>query len=94
MYTSKTHSNQNINSLLTKEIKRLKNKTEIKLEIKRLKNKTEIKLEIKRLKNPKVFIDYLQTIDNVYENLEDYNPTKIRKVSLVLEDMIADVESN
>ena len=81
MYTSKTHSNQNINSLLTKEIKRLK-------------KKIEIKLEIKRLKNPKVFIDYLQTIDNVYENLEDYNPTKIRKVSLVLEDMIADVESN
>ena len=81
MYTSKTHSNQNINSLLTKEIKRLK-------------NKTEIKLEIKRLKNPKVFIDYLQTTDNVYENLEDYDPTKIRKVSLVLEDMIADVESN
>ena len=81
MYTSKTHSNQNINSLLTKEIRRLK-------------KKIEIKLEIKRLKNPKVFIDYLQTIDNVYENLEDYNPTKIRKVSLVLEDMIADVESN
>ena len=81
MYTSKTHSNQNINSLLTKEIKRLK-------------KKIEIKLEIKRLKNPKVFIDYLQTIDNVYENLEDYNPTKTRKVSLVLEDMIADVESN
>ena len=81
MYTSKTHSNQNINSLLTKKIKRLK-------------KKIEIKLEIKRLKNPKVFIDYLQTIDNVYENLEDYNPTKTRKVSLVLEDMIADVESN
>ena len=81
MYTSKTHSNQNINSLLTKEIKRLK-------------KKIEIKLEIKRLKNRKEFIDYLQTIDNVYENLEDYNPTKIRKVSLVLEDMIADVESN
>ena len=81
MYTSETHSNQNINSLLTKKIKRLK-------------KKIEIKLEIKRLKNPKVFIDYLQTIDNVYENLEDYNPAKIRKVSLVLEDMIADVESN
>ena len=81
MYTSETHSNQNINSLLTKKIKRLK-------------KKIEIKLEIKRLKNPKVFIDYLQTIDNVYENLEDYNPTMIRKVSLVLEDMIADLESN
>ena len=28
---------------------------------------------IENLKNPKAFIDYLQTIDNVYENLEDYN---------------------
>ena len=28
---------------------------------------------IENLKNPKAFIDYLQTIDDVYENLEDYN---------------------
>ena len=35
---------------------------------------------IKRLKNPKIFIDYLQTIDDVYENLEDYNPTKKKNV--------------
>ena len=28
------------------------------------------------LKYPKVFIDYLQTIDDVYQNLEDYNQTK------------------
>ena len=29
------------------------------------------------LKNPKAFVDFLQTIDDdVYENLEDYNPTK------------------
>ena len=34
------------------------------------------KLGIKNLKNPKEFIDYSQTIDDVYENLEDYNPTK------------------
>ena len=26
--------------------------------------------------NPKVFSDYSQTIDDVYENLEDFNPTK------------------
>ena len=34
------------------------------------------KVGIKTLKNPKVFIDYLQTMDYVYKNLEDYNPTK------------------
>ena len=31
-------------------------------------------------KNPKAFIDYLQTIDYVCENLEDYNPSEERKV--------------
>ena len=45
--------------------------------------------------NPKAIIinDYIQTIDNVYENLEDYNPTKKRNVLIVLDDMIADMES-
>ena len=33
------------------------------------------KVEIEILKNPKAFINYLQTIDDAYENLEDYNPT-------------------
>ena len=48
----------------------------------------------KKLKSPKAFIDYSQTIDDVYKNLEDYNPTKKRKVSLVFDDMIADIEAN
>ena len=34
------------------------------------------KVGIDTLKNPKAFIDYSQTIDDVYENLEDYNSTK------------------
>ena len=34
------------------------------------------KIGNKTSKNPKVFIDYSQTIDDVYENFEDYNPTK------------------
>ena len=38
---------------------------------------------IKKLKNSKAFIDYIQTIDDVYCNLEDYNPTKKRKVLIV-----------
>ena len=37
------------------------------------------KKRIKELKNPKAFIDYSQTIDDVYETLEDYNPIKKKK---------------
>ena len=47
------------------------------------------------LKNPKSFIDYSQTIDDVYRYLEDYNPaTKRIRVLMVFDDMIADMESN
>ena len=52
------------------------------------------KVEITTLKNPKTFIDYLQTIDDDYENLEDYNPTKKRRASIEFDDMIPDMESN
>ena len=38
------------------------------------------KIGIKNLKNPKAFIDYSQTIDDVYENLEDYNRIKKTRV--------------
>ena len=49
------------------------------------------KLGIKKFKNSKAFINYSQTIDNVYENLEDYNPTK-KRVLIVTDDMIADMD--
>ena len=39
------------------------------------------------------FIDYSQTIDDVYKNLKDYNQTKKRRVLIVFDDMIADMES-
>ena len=52
------------------------------------------KVQNKTLKNPKAFIDYSQTIDDVYENLKDYNPTKKRRVLIVFDDMIAYIESN
>ena len=35
-----------------------------------------------------------QTIDDVYEHLEDYNPSKKRRVLIVFDDMIADMESD
>ena len=52
------------------------------------------KVGIKKSKNPKAFIDYSQTIVDVYENFEDYNPTKKRKVLIVFDGLIADIESN
>ena len=33
------------------------------------------KIGFKKLKNPDTFIDYSQTIYDIYENLEECNPT-------------------
>ena len=52
------------------------------------------KVGIKKFKNKKAFINYSQTNDIVYENLEDYNTTKKRKVLIVFEDMRTNMESN
>ena len=51
------------------------------------------KVGIKGLKNPKLFTDNSQTTDGVYENLENYNPTKKRKLLIVIDDMIANMEA-
>ena len=45
------------------------------------------KVGIENLKNPKSFIDYSQTIDDVYENLEGYNPIKKRRVLIVFDEI-------
>ena len=37
------------------------------------------KVGIKKIKNPKALIDYSQAIGDVYEILEDCNPTKVMK---------------
>ena len=52
------------------------------------------KLGIKTLKNQKALIDYSQTIDDVYENSEDQNSTKKRRVLIVFDDMIAGIGYN
>ena len=54
-------------------------------------NKRE-KIGIEMLKNPKAFTNYSQTIDDVYENLEDYNPSDEGRVLIVFDDMIADIQ--
>ena len=58
----------------------------------RFNGKEKVGIEI--LRNPKAFTDYSQTIDDVYENLEDYNPTNKRRVLLVFDDMTTYMESN
>ena len=50
--------------------------------------------KFKKLEKPKEFISYSSAISDVYENMEDYNPTKKRKALKVFDDMIADMESN
>ena len=52
------------------------------------------KVGVETLRKPKAFVDYSQTVDDVYENLEGYNPTKKRRVLRVFAVMIAGMESN
>ena len=52
------------------------------------------KVAIENFKNPKTFIACSKTIDDVYENLKDYDPTNKRRVLIVFDDMMADMECN
>ena len=49
---------------------------------------------IKYLKDPKAFIEYSQYMDDVYNNINDYNPSRKRKILTVFDDMIADIMTN
>ena len=46
------------------------------------------KVVTETLKNQKAFIDYSKTIEDVYENLKDYNPIKKTRVLIVFDDII------
>ena len=43
---------------------------------------------------PKAFIEYLNDMQDVHENIDDYNPRKKRKVLIVVDDIIADMINN
>ena len=49
---------------------------------------------IKNLNNPNAFIECSNTMDDVYENINDYNPIRKRKKLIVFDDMIADIMTN
>ena len=49
---------------------------------------------IKHVNNWKAFIECSNTMDDVYWNIDDYNPNRKRKVLIIFYDMIADIMSN
>ena len=49
---------------------------------------------IKHLNNPKVFIEYSQYMDDIYDNFNDYYPNRKIKILIAFDDMIADIMTN
>ena len=48
----------------------------------------------KHLHDPKAFIEYSNTMDVVYNNIDDYNPNRNRRILVVFDDMILDTNAN
>ena len=51
-------------------------------------------LGIKHLNDSKAFIEFLQCMDDIYNNIDDCNPSVKRKILIVFDDMIADIKAN
>ena len=49
---------------------------------------------IKHVNNPNAFIEYSNTMNDVYHNINNYNLIRKRKTIIVLDDMIADIMTN
>ena len=49
---------------------------------------------IKHLNNPNAFVECSNMMDDVYENIHDYNSNRKRKILIVFDDMIADIMTN
>ena len=49
---------------------------------------------IKYLNDSNAFIECSNTMDDVYENVDDYNPNRKRKILIVFDEMIADIMTN
>ena len=56
-------------------------------------NKRE-KVGLNHFNDPKTFMEYSNNMQDVYKNIEDYNPIRKRKVLIIFDDMIADRISN
>ena len=52
------------------------------------------KARLKTLKHPNALIEYSNSMDDIYENIEDYNKKRKRKVLIVFDDTISHVMSD
>ena len=52
------------------------------------------KAGLKNINDPTTFIEYSSTIDDIFENIEDYSKKRKRKILIVFDDMISHVMSN
>ena len=51
-------------------------------------------VRIKHLNDSNTFIECSNAMDDVYENIDEYNPHRKRKILIVFDDMIADIITN
>ena len=49
---------------------------------------------IKHYNDSKAFMEYSKTMDDVYNNINDYSPNRNRKILIVFDDMITDMNTN
>ena len=46
------------------------------------------------LNDSNAFIDFSNTVDEVFENVDNYNPCRKKKILVLLDEMIADIMTN
>ena len=49
---------------------------------------------IKHFNDPNAFIEWSNTMDYIYENINDYNPSRKRNIWVLFDDMTADIMTN
>ena len=50
--------------------------------------------DLKHFRDSKAFIEYSNDMDDIYKNIEEYNPNKKRKTLIVFDYMFVDMVSN
>ena len=50
--------------------------------------------KLKHFNDPKAFIEYSNDMQDVYKNIEEYNPGKKCKILIVFDDMVPDMINN
>ena len=53
-----------------------------------------IKKGIKHENDSNAFIECSNTMDDIYENIDNYNPSRKRKILIIFDDMITDIMTN